>query len=180
MKTCYKINNIVLTAGIISGLFISGCTQDQARSDVQNFLSSIDRQVTEKVPQLPVLLEYSPYTYSAASLRSPFQAPQEFSVTKKMPSATQPDFLRKKEYLEYLDLEQLKMVGTIKNTQSNELWALINEKDEAVHRIRIGQHLGKNHGKVVSITPQRVDVVEIVPDGDEQWIERPRQIVLTN
>ena len=48
-----------------------------------------------------------------------------------------------------------------------------------VHRVRVGNYLGKNHGKIVSATETSVEVIEIVPSGVGGWLERPRTIKLT-
>ena len=47
-----------------------------------------------------------------------------------------------------------------------------------VHRVKVGDYLGRNNGRIVSINDSAVDVVEIVPDGEGAWLERPRSISL--
>jgi type IV pilus assembly protein PilP len=47
-----------------------------------------------------------------------------------------------------------------------------------VHRVKVGDYLGRNHGRIVAIDEARVDVVEIVPDGEGGWLERPRSLAL--
>jgi len=47
-----------------------------------------------------------------------------------------------------------------------------------VYRMKVGDYLGRNHGRIVSISDSQVDVVEIVPDGEGTWLERPRSISL--
>jgi type IV pilus assembly protein PilP len=42
----------------------------------------------------------------------------------------------------------------------------------------VGDYLGRNHGKVVGIDESKVDVIEIVPDGEGGWLERPRSLAL--
>lgn len=38
--------------------------------------------------------------------------------------------------------------------------------------------MGVNHGRVVKITPTQIDLVEIIPDGREGYVERPRSLIL--
>ena len=46
-----------------------------------------------------------------------------------------------------------------------------------MHRVRLGDYLGHNHGKIVEMTDTYVAVVEIVSDGSaDGWVERPRTI----
>jgi type IV pilus assembly protein PilP len=47
-----------------------------------------------------------------------------------------------------------------------------------VHRVKVGDYLGRNHGRIVGIDEAKVDVVEIVPDGEGGWLERPRSLAL--
>jgi type IV pilus assembly protein PilP len=47
-----------------------------------------------------------------------------------------------------------------------------------VHRLKVGDYLGRNDGRVVAISEGEIDVVEIVPDGEGGWLERPRTLTL--
>ncbi|WJN59073.1 hypothetical protein OH686_10030 [Pseudomonas sp. SO81] len=38
--------------------------------------------------------------------------------------------------------------------------------------------MGRNHGKILSVDESKIEVVEIVPDGEGGWLERPRSITL--
>jgi type IV pilus assembly protein PilP len=67
------------------------------------------------------------------------------------------------------------MVGTLSNDAGT--YALITGSD-GVHRVKIGDYLGTNHGKVVAISESQIDVVEIVTDGEGGWVERPRSLTL--
>jgi len=44
--------------------------------------------------------------------------------------------------------------------------------------MKVGDYLGRNSGRIVAISDSQVDVVEIVPDGEGAWLERPRIISL--
>ena len=44
--------------------------------------------------------------------------------------------------------------------------------------MKVGDYLGRNEGRIVAITESQVDIVEIVPDGEGGWLERPRTIPL--
>ena len=47
-----------------------------------------------------------------------------------------------------------------------------------VHRVKVGDYLGRNHGKILVIDDSKIDVMEIVPDGEGGWLERPRSLSL--
>jgi type IV pilus assembly protein PilP len=38
--------------------------------------------------------------------------------------------------------------------------------------------MGKNYGKVTEVTGAKIEIREIVPDGEDGWVERPRTIRL--
>ena len=82
-----------------------------------------------------------------------------------------------KETFDLYSVGALSMVGTIKR-ESNHLWALISVPDSGIHKIKEGYYMGQNHGKVIRISQQRIDIIEIVPNGVGGWIERPRSLVL--
>jgi type IV pilus assembly protein PilP len=49
---------------------------------------------------------------------------------------------------------------------------------DGVHRVRIGEYMGRNHGRIVAITENAIEIVELVPDGADGWLERPRTLAL--
>jgi type IV pilus assembly protein PilP len=93
-------------------------------------------------------------------------------------SNVKPDLDRPKEVLEYYQIGQLRLVGTLQRNDSPTLWALVSDNEGGVHRVKSGQFMGKNHGKVVEVYEDRVDLIEIVPNGNGGWIERPRTVGL--
>jgi type IV pilus assembly protein PilP len=86
-----------------------------------------------------------------------------------------PDEDRPRQFLEGFNIENFSMVGILSNREG--MQALIHGAG-SVHRVRVGDYLGRNHGRIVSIEEGRVDVVEIVPDGEGGWLERPRTLSL--
>ena len=118
------------------------------------------------------------FTYSAASLRSPFDIPVDAATAMRnqLNNQVKPDESRPKEYLESFTLGTLTMVGTL--ARKGQTWALIKDEAGNINRVAVGNHMGKNFGRIVNITPTQIDVMEIVPTGDGGWIERPQSIVI--
>ena len=88
-------------------------------------------------------------------------------------SSVKPDFNRVKQFLEQFSYDSLQMVGSL--NLGGTLWALVQDSEGGVHRVKEGDYLGRNHGKIVSTLETQLSVIEIVPTGDEDsWMERPR------
>ena len=68
------------------------------------------------------------------------------------------------------------MVGTLKLGGQN--YGLVQVKDGRVQRVLVGSHIGQNEGKITEITPSKITLTEIVPDGLGGYIERPAALAL--
>jgi type IV pilus assembly protein PilP len=62
------------------------------------------------------------------------------------------------------------MVGTI--TIDDVQYALIMDNETVVHQVREGNYMGQNHGQVLDVQSNQVEVREIVQDGRGGWVER--------
>lgn len=146
--------------------------------DIDDFMAKKKERPAGLIKPLPVFKAYKAFTYSAAGLRSPFEKPIEVTeITRlRMASNVEPDKNRTKEYLEQFAMDSLSMVGTLQ--QGNFLWALLRDEDGGVHRVRKDNYLGRNHGRIVEATETYLSVIEIVPNGVDGWVERPRTIKL--
>jgi type IV pilus assembly protein PilP len=157
------------------GLLI-GCTDPE--------LSQLEQQLVEvranpgEVPQLdlPDIPPVERVSYAGHETRSPFVA-RRMQDQREPPQAgglaPPPD--RPREPLEAYDLAELDLVGilTVGGTPS----ALVRGPDGKVHRVRIGDYMGLDHGRIVSITESSLVLVETVLENNA-WQERSRQIAL--
>ena len=64
------------------------------------------------------------------------------------------------------------------HVKAGQILALIQTPDGEIERIQRGSYMGLNHGRVTRITPTQIDLIEIIPDGREGYVERPRSLVL--
>jgi type IV pilus assembly protein PilP len=94
-------------------------------------------------------------------------------------SNIRPDQQRVKEYLETFRIENIAMVGTLSGYIDDvTLWALVKDGQGEVHRVTAGNYLGRNFGRIIEISETQIDLIEIVPTGKENWVERPRVLIL--
>jgi len=160
---------------------LTGCSGSGEFEDLQSYVTEVNARPKGRIEPLPEFKTYESFKYSAAGLRGPFTAPVEIKLIKyqqdRAKSDIKPDLKRAKEYLESYSIDSISMVGTLALSESD-LWALMDDSDGGVHRVKTGDYVGRNHGRVVSINQGSVDVIEIVPDGHGGWLERPRAITL--
>lgn len=176
---------------LVAALVVAGCAQ-RDMTDLQQFVETTKRTTPVKKPDPPPEIKpYTPFAYTAQGVKDPFiVAPfaqeEELELTQALAAqqsssytGVRPDPNRVREELEKYSLGSLKMMGTFRMGGNNELWALILAPDGVVHRVQNNNYLGTNHGKIVDITEQRLDLREIVPDGPGRWQERDAFLSLT-
>lgn len=167
---------IVVTLTACIGLV--GCSSKM--DDVNTRMKQIQAEPPIPVPPPPVFLPVPTFGYAAQQLRSPFMPPslaQELTIMagKKV----MPDLARPPQYLEQFPLEALRMRGTLRNP-TGPIYALVESPDGAVMRVQVGNYMGKNFGRITAITTSQISVVEIVPDGQDGFVERPRNLVMVD
>jgi len=161
---------------LIITILVSGCGLS-SHEDLKDFIAENKRRPPGEVKAPPQFEPYKPFVYDATRLRSPFEPPAQ--VEKKTivaSSNVKPDLNRQKQRLESFEFGSLSMVGTVK--KSGVLWALVRDPDGSIERVRTGNYLGKNHGRITDLSEQKIDVVEIVPNGIRGWLQRPNVISL--
>ena len=171
-KNIARVVVILLLATILSA-----CTESM--DDLDKYIATIKDRPSTPIPPIPSVRTYTPYEYNALAGRDPFKASlNEGSDDERTASkgGPRPDFDRPKEYLERYELDTMSMVGTFRKDES--YWALIRDPEGVVHRVPQGEFLGRNHGRVVSISDTQVDMSELIPDGAGGWLVREASIAL--
>ena len=155
---------------------LAGCSSGGDFADIDEFMAKTKAQPQGVIEPMPVFKPYKAFRYNAASLRAPFDVPVKIKeiALLSMSSDVQPDFTRVKEQLEGFNIEALSMVGTLERGGS--LWALIDDGEGGVHQVLPGNYLGKNHGRIIEIELDSISVLEIMSNGQDSWIERPRTL----
>lgn len=157
-------------------LTLAACGGDT--SDLQQYVTQVRGRLPEPIEPIPPVKTADTFAYDALGLRDPFR----FEETADEPvtatgSGPRPDPNRRKEYLEGFPLDTLKMVGTL--SQGEVTWALIQDLDGLVHRVTEGNYMGQSHGRVVLVAADRVELSELVPDGNGGWLQRDATITVT-
>jgi type IV pilus assembly protein PilP len=169
-------NKYYVLFGVLTLLVLSGCSKG-SNEDLKTFISVNKERPPGKIEPLKQYPPYKPYSYSAQGLRSPFipTAVMEQKILAPSSNVT-PIFGREKQPLESFGFNTLTMVGTVK--KGSTLWALIRNPEGTIERVKVGYYLGKDNGRITEINNNVVDVIEIVTNGNDGWLERPNQISL--
>lgn len=152
---------------------LAGCSS--ADDELEQFIAATKKEPGGRVEPLPEVKPYESFAYQAQELRSPFM-PGPAGGGAAGASSVRPDIKRNREFLEQFSLDTLKMVGTLRLT--GDTYGLVQTKDGLVHRVRPGNYLGQADGRVVAVTPSKINLVEIVPDGLGGYMERPAALAL--
>src|SRR5215831_1120721 len=168
MQSFKRISILIALTGALAA-----CSSDL--EELQKKISDVRSRPGDRIEPLPELKPYESFVYGAGNLRSPFvpSPPAGASLT----SSLRPDSKRVREFLEQFPLDSLHMMGSLEI--SGHKYGLVKDPSGLIHRVLPGQYLGQNDGKVVNITPAKISVIQIVPDGVGGYIERPAAIAIS-
>ena len=142
--------------------------------NLQKWVADVRARPAPPLDPLPVMQQFETFEYAAQDMRDPFS--DAWSNPESSGSGLRPDPNRPKQPLEQYPLDSLDMVGTIGHGSG--LVALLMAPDRVTHRIRPGAYLGQSDGRVTAVREDRIELVELVPDGAGGWLERPAAIAL--
>jgi type IV pilus assembly protein PilP len=172
MHPRHKLVRICSALACAAYMGLTACSS--ADDDLSRFIEDTKKEPGGRVEPLPEVKPYETFAYAAAEMRSPFLPGGVGSGAGA--SGLRPDSKRNREFLEQFSLDTLKMVGTLKLT--GRVYGLVRTKDGLVHRVSAGNYLGQADGKITDITPSKISLVEIVPDGLGGYMERPAGLAL--
>jgi type IV pilus assembly protein PilP len=172
-------STITASLMVCLSIVLIGCDSNSDHSELHEYLRKVKARPPGIIEPIPTFRPYEAFIYSAAAKRSPFDRPVEEKqkLVTQASSDVKPDLSREKEYLESFDLNALTMVGTLE--RQGTLWALIGDPSGGIHRVKPGNYLGKNFGRIVRTSRTQLEIVEIVSNGLGGWVERPRVLNLS-
>lgn len=143
-----------------------------AKGDLEKWVAEVRAQPAPPLDPLPVMQQFETFEYAAQNLRDPFS--EAFDGAEG--SGPRPDPGRRKQTLEQFPLDSLDMVGTLGRGAGTV--ALVMAPDKVTYRVLPGAYLGQSDGRVTAVHEDRIELVELVPDGAGGWLERPATIAL--
>jgi type IV pilus assembly protein PilP len=154
---------------------LAGC--GPGTSDLEQWVANENTKPGPPLPPVPVLQSFETFIYNDQGLRDPFAPPVD---TSRNSSGPRPDPDRRKQPLEAYPLDSLNMVGTLNTNSAGDIVGLVMSPDKVLHRVTPGTYMGQSDGRVTAVHPDKIDIIELVPDGAGGWIERPASIAIAN
>jgi len=157
------------------GILAAGCENHQ--ENIKNWMNEQAAGLRGAVKPLPEIRIFPVVDYLAKNDMDPFNAarvePPKPEKRRVDDPRLDPD--RQREPLESFSLESLAMVGVLGKGKS--INALI-QADKALYQVRVGNFMGRNYGKVITINQDSLELQELVEDLNEGWVERVTTVQL--
>ena len=162
-------------AALLTLVALSTACTEEPHGDLREFVKESEKLPHGRIPPLPEVKPYEPYTYAAFDLIDPFK-PRKIEPPKGGGGGIAPDLTRRREPLEGYPLESLRMVGTLQ--QKKDMFALVRAPDNTLFRVKSGNYLGQNFGRIVDISESSIRLKEIMQDGSGNWEEKDQVLQL--
>jgi type IV pilus assembly protein PilP len=160
-----------LALAALTLILLGGCMEDEA--DLRKWVANEKSQPGGPLPPLPVLKTFETFEYKDQMQRDPFAPSLAEQKAEEEERNALPD-PHPKEKLEGFALDSLKMVGTIGT--GAEMFGLIRDPEGTVSRVKPGNYLGLNNGKIKAINANNIELIELISNGSGGWMERPASI----
>jgi type IV pilus assembly protein PilP len=143
---------------------LSGCG-DNDFTDLEQKIAEIKAKPKGKIEPLPPAKTTEPFSFQLDGSRDPFKAVEKDTGDgegETPDNGVKPDPTRVKEDLESFSLDSLKMVGTLKDATT--LWGLVQSGQGIVYRVKVGNYMGFNDGKITDVSNDEIKLTEIILD----------------
>lgn len=135
-------------------LFLIACSS--GNEDLVKYIDKVKYRKIQEPEPLPLFAPLPSFEFiDNGNRRSPFKP----SSQKNTIDVNAPDEHRAKQPLEVYPLDALKFVGILQ--QDIEIWALIQLPNMEVTPVRIGDYMGENYGRIVSIKNESIELIEL-------------------
>jgi type IV pilus assembly protein PilP len=174
---CILKDRILFLVSLVAVALFSGCANPNLE-ELSGFVAEQKAKPPGRIEPLPEIKQIETFIYSDTGRRNPFLDinGEQTETASVAGSGIRPDFNRRKEELETFPLDSIRMVGTLE--QVGATWGLVKTKEGTVHKVKSGNYMGQNHGRIMLISEDRIELTEIVQDGSGGYIERQASLAL--
>lgn len=159
---------------VLAPLLLTGCFGD-GLEDLKEFVRNSEADLRGKPFPAPEVKTYHKFVYDNQS--NPIPDPFRPRKSKKGGKLELSVDNHPKEDLENFPLESLKMIAFIEDKKHGAN-AVIRAPDGRIFTIHSGNHMGMNNGKVVSVTNDKVTIIETVFDSEDSGATRTSTLQL--
>lgn len=156
---------------------LAGCEAD--RAELQSWMDETRRNTPAITQKISEPKKFERFVYQAADETDPFSVAKMrvagATVAGRASNGLQPDSTRRREPLEAFPLDNLKLVGNLRQGSAN---VALLQADTAVFQVRVGNYVGQNFGRVLRISESEVAIRETVQDAAGDWVERDTALQL--
>ena len=174
------MNTLKLIGLSLALVVVTGCSDRLSKAE--NEMKAIRDSGPTSIPPLPEPKRVEDFIYSAGETRNPFVATSLVSMQaaqEAVSSNVRPDTTRPRGPLEDFDLAQLIYRGKVVAPNGQE-YGLVQLPDGSTRNVKVGEYIGKSDGRIVEITPTQINLIEIVPDSRNGFIEKKTPLVTPN
>ena len=173
-----------IVAAVAASLFLlTGCDAlfTGGSGELEDYVQEVLQRPGKGVDPIPEFKQTEVYIYQSGIARGkdPFVLFFEEEKIAKKDSGAQLSAqqrqeidpkIRPPEELEGYELDSLRMVGSLQFQGT--LWGLILDPDKIIHKVKVGNYMGANYGKILRVTEQGIELRELVRDSGGNWGER--------
>lgn len=159
---------------------VAGCGWG-SQSELQQWMTEVRQTIKPNVQPVPEPKQFTPQAYDSKAMVDPFDGQKILMAVARQQqarasaSAIKPDLDRRRETLEGFPLDQVRMVGMMRQSGTN---VALLESNGTTHMVRVGNYVGQNFGLITRISETEVQLKEIVQDAAGEWVERPARLEL--
>lgn len=175
-ESCIKVWYPAAALLVVTGLV--GCANPELQ-DLERFVAEKKAESPGRIDPIPEIKQIETFLYEHHDRRDPF-VPMEERISPDpglVENGIQPEKDRRKEELESFALDSMRMVGVLE--QTGIAWGLVQTKEGTIHRVKSGNHMGQNHGRIMLISEEKIELTEIIQDGSGGYSERQASLALT-
>ena len=159
---------------IISAMFLLSACEQESHQDLVTFVNDAYKDQKPEIEPLPPIVPYEEFIYEASNLPDPFARDNVLagSEGEEFEEASGLDSNRRKDPLEAFPLDGLRLDGVLEFR--GVLSAIIRSPDGDSVPVSVGDYMGQNSGKIISINSesQVLEIEETVRNATGKWVKR--------
>jgi|SaaInl4_150m_RNA_FD_contig_31_105089_length_821_multi_2_in_0_out_0_2 type IV pilus assembly protein PilP len=167
---------MIVALGMLT--LVTACGDD-GMQDLKQYVKKVKARKPGRIEPLPEIKQIETFVYVPGSRRNPFLPTEAGEAEEALAeeNGLVPDPNRRKEELESFPLDSIRMVGTV--DLDDTVWGLVKTKDKTIYRVKVGNYMGQNHGQVISISEDKIELTEIIPKKPRGFMERQASVSLS-